>query len=93
MAKRKQYLAPDPDVDPVGAAEAEEFGDVVEAEEVVEEEPKKPWVGPRDPKAILSAEDAAAIDAHEDRVHLYNLTHRAMGLPEALTKEEQDQIP
>lgn len=93
MAKRKSYLGdPDP-------AESETVG-VESADPVVEgedspspNEPHRPWIGQRDPKVPLSASDAALIDAHEDRVVQHNLAQRKAGLPEALTKEEQDRIP
>lgn len=105
MAKKKQFFGdPDP-ADPsgstdagVGDAESVDVGEEavqsgVEGTGVPENQTVQPWLLPHDPSVPLSASDAAAIDAHEDRVVQHNLAQRRAGLPEALTKKEQDEIP
>jgi hypothetical protein len=102
MAKRKSGYGShlDQDEEDLGV-DAEEAVPEVEAVEpvkpVVVDEPvapveRKPWLGYWDAKT-LSAEDAALIAGHEDRVVRHNMRQRELGLPEALTKEAQDLIP
>lgn len=106
MAKKKQFFGdPDP-TNSTGLADStttdaesvdvgEEGASTSDDTDVSIPEPEqlKPWLTPRDPSVPLSAVDAAAIDAHEDRVVQHNLAQRRAGLPEALTKKEQDEIP